>query len=272
MDETLLMPVHVKIFIALKIWAAFKARMLHIPTNNTRAVELCSRLHVCCVLSGREHGNAKRRDLLSFFILCLCRCGWSYHHQHPDKPQQWTEAGYCLCLSEENQKGSKIRRNNSYLIFFLWVVRLSGLVHLTINCEQMRSYYWAYCFTGSKDAFTLFESVEDFLAVAEITMGDKWASQPPGMWVKSQSQGMSLFEGRSGEAWKHSYLFVYCMATLHKENILFTWVVWMRKDCSQLCWSSIDMKQSDILSWTCQKYMHSSVDGKRSLKCLQQSA
>lgn len=272
MDETLLMPVHVKIFIALKIWAAFKARMLHIPTNNTRAVELCSRLHVCCVLSVREHGNAKRRDLLSFFILCLCRCGWSYHHQHPDKPQQWTEAGYCLCLSEENQKGSKIRRNNSYLIFFLWVVRLSGLVHLTINCEQMRSYYWAYCFTGSKDAFTLFESVEDFLAVAEITMGDKWASQPPGMWVKSQSQGMSLFEGRSGEAWKHSYLFVYCMATLHKENILFTWVVWMRKDCSQLCWSSIDMKQSDILSWTCQKYMHSSVDGKRSLKCLQQSA
>lgn len=170
MDETLLMPVHVKIFIALKIWAAFKARMLQIPTNNTRAVELCSRLHVCCVLSVREHGNAKRRDLLSFFILCLCRCGWSYHHQHPDKPQQWTEAGYCLCLSEENQKGSKIRRNNSYLIFFLWVVRFSGLVHLTINCEQMRSYYWAYCFTGSKDAFTLFESVEDFLAVAEITM------------------------------------------------------------------------------------------------------
>lgn len=272
MDETLLMPVHVKIFIALKIWAAFKARMLHISTNNTRAVELCSRLHVCCVLSVREHGNAKRRDLLSFFILCLCRCGWSYHHQHPDKPQQWTEAGYCLCLSEENQKGSKIRRNNSYLIFFLWVVRFSGLVHLTINCEQMRSYYWAYCFSGSQDAFTMFKSVEDFLAVAEITMGDKWASQPPGMWVKSQSQGMSLFEGRSGEAWKHSYLFVYCMATLHKENILFTWVVWMRKDCSQLCWSSIDMKQSDILSWTCQKYMHSSVDGKRSLKCLQQSA
>lgn len=159
----------------------------------------------------------------------------------------------------------------SYLIFFLWVVRFSGLVHLTINCEQMRSYYWAYCFTGSKDAFTLSESVEDFLAVAEITMVTyEPASHQACEWKANLRE--CLFEGRSGEAWKHSYLFVYCMATLHKENILFTWVVWMRKDCSQLCWSSIDMKQSDILSWTCQKYMHSSVDGKRSLKCLQQSA
>lgn len=170
------MPVHTKIFIALKICSVFKARMLYIPTNNIRAVELCSRLHICCVLSVREHSNTKRRDLLSFLILCLCRCGWSYHHQHPDKPQQWTEAGYCLCLSEENQKGSKKWRNNNYLIFFLWIVRFSGLVHLTIYCEQMRSYYWAYLFTGSKDAFTLSKSVKDFLAVAEITIGDISAS------------------------------------------------------------------------------------------------
>lgn len=90
-----------------------------------RAAELCSTQHTCCVWGAGEHPDTRRtvtRKLLWLSVLCLCRCGWGHHHQHPDKSQQWTEAGHCLCLSEKNQKGSKIWRNSNYWIFFLWTI------------------------------------------------------------------------------------------------------------------------------------------------------
>lgn len=74
MDETLLVPIHAcahKDLHCIENLGFVQARLLHIPTNNIRAVEHCSRMHTCCVLRVREHKentanteNTKRRDML----------------------------------------------------------------------------------------------------------------------------------------------------------------------------------------------------------------